>query len=429
MARRRETGGVYQRAGIWWVHYRVEGERFFESTEQRDKRVAQSILAERRREIREGTWQRPEDRAMTVATYAERWFAARRVAGVQCAAQEESDIRRWLLPSLGSHLLSEVKRSDLRDVLAAIEVQRGARKGERAAPRTVLRIYAAIRGLFASALDDGQIAATPATLKTRRGELPVKRDVDPRWRAGSVYTRDEAETLIGDPRIPEDRRVYYALQLLAGMRASEAGARQWRDLDAGAEPLGRLLVATQASSGGGERETKTLAVKEVPVHPTLAAILDRWRTKGWPLLYKRQPTPDDLIVPSRADGRSPRSSGAVGTMKADLARCGLRTEGRARHAMRATFLTLLEVDGANMGLVRRATHAAPGDAFSGYLRAPWPAVCAEVGKLKIELRRHAEVVPLRAVASAGSGYSSGYSPSKSTENAPKTGGLTGCRTP
>jgi hypothetical protein len=78
-------------------------------------------------------------------------------------------------------------------------------------------------------------------------------------------------------------------------------------------PLGKLLVARSYNSRTGrEKNTKTEAVKHVPVHPTLAAMLAEWKLGGWPELIGRAPGPDDLIVryrrmrPSGA-GRAPVS--------------------------------------------------------------------------------------------------------------------------
>ena len=52
------------------------------------------------------------------------------------------------------------------------------------------------------------------------------------------------------------------------------------------------------------------------------------------------------------------------------------------------------------GADRRATHARPSDAFGGYLRPPWSAICAEFAKLRVELRTTADVIrlPLAALA-------------------------------
>lgn len=432
MGKRRETGGTYKRGTIWWIWYVVAGERIYESAKTADKRVAASLLAQRRREIRDGTWTHPkvggaareaerlrarleelapqiaadEAEAMTVARYAEEWLERRRAANVANVHDETAWLRTWLLghktddagATLATRPIASVTRADIRAIVQAMQAATSEATGRAYAPRTILHVYSTIRLLFADALEDQHITATPCMLRARKGELPVKRDADPRWRAGAVYTRDEAEALISDERIPDDRRVYYALQLLGGMRASEAAARRWRDIDPDARPLAHLLVHSQiAKKGGAEKETKTGDVKEVPIHPTLAAVLAEWRLRGFPLRFGHAPQPDDFIIPSRRGPRIPRGGKSLPRMKQDLERLGLRSTGRARHAMRATYLTLLEIDGANMSIAARATHrtpVAPSNAVGGYLRAGWTALCAEIAKLKIELRRGV-VVPMR----------------------------------
>ena len=268
------------------------------------------------------------------------------------------------------------------------------------APRTILHCYSTIRLLFDDALVTGAIASTPCTLRTKRGELPQKRDADPRWRWRSIYTREEAEILISSETIPQDRRIYYALELLAGLRSGETAARRWSDLDTEAEPLGRLLVWNQIVDGR-ERATKTGDVREVPVHPTLASILAEWKLGGFAFYFGRHPRPDDFIIPSRRGPKLPRTDTMLPKLKDDLDRLGLRKEGRARHAMRATFLTLLEVDGANMTIASRATHKsqAVSGAVGGYLRSGWADLCEEVSKLNLTTRR-GDMIALPKVAAA-----------------------------
>ncbi len=431
MSRRRDTGGVYLRGEVYWIHYRVAGERFFESAETADKRGAQSLLARRRRELREGTWTRPKEASgatLTVARWAEEWIARRHDANVHTAGDEETRLRMWVIPRLGDKPIADVKRSDVRDVIAEMQRTMSPTTGRPYAARTVLHVYGVMRLLFGDALADGLIAASPCTLRTRKGELPVKRDADPQWRAQAIYTRDEAEMLISDERIPHDRRVYYALQLFTGMRAQEVAARRWRDLDFGAEPLGRMLVWSQAVKHA-ERPTKTGEVKSVPIHPTLAAILGEWRLQGFALFFGRHPQPDDLIVPNRHDVRTPRAKKQLVRLKDDLERLGLRSEGRGRHAMRATFLTLLESDGANMAIARRTTHAAPSDVVSGYIRTSWTDLCREVAKLRLDLRRGV-VVPIKrkAASDESRGYIRGDNPSETAFSLGEMNGADGTRT-
>lgn len=401
--------GVYRREGssYLWISYTHEGRRYFESAETADHRAASRVLADRRRNGPPPERIAPE--VLTVRRYFDAWIARRVEAGVRTAHDERVRLERFVLPVLGDRPLGEVTRAEVRDVIAAVSRSKSKATGKALAPRSVLHVYGALRLLFADALTDELITSSPCSLKTRKGELPLKRDADPRWRSSSIYTRPEATTLISDDRIPLDRRVYYALGLLAGLRSSEIAGVRWRDLDADAQPLGRLLVASQADEDDvtGDRETKTLAVREVPVHPTLDELLEQWRRHGFPLLFGRHPRPDDWIVPSRADVSMHRSKKMLERLKDDLERLELRTAGRGRHAMRATFITLAQVDGARREILEAVTHAGRGDVVSGYSRWPWDALCAEVAKLRVELEERAPVV---AIGNAGK--SNGISPDR-----------------
>ena len=418
------SGAVYRRGRTWWIWYRVEGERIFESAKTADKRVASALLAQRRRELREGSWTHPtatgpareaerlrarlEELApqieaqraeeLTVERYAETWLARRRAAGVLSVEEDALRLSMHVLPRIGSKPLASVTRSDVRDVMSTMQSTPSKRTGRPYAARSVLSVYTTVRAMFSDAVKDEVLTSTPCTLATRRGELPALRDADPLWRVGAVYTRDEAEALISDERVPHDRRVLYALMLLGGLRIGEAIGRRWRDLDSTVEPLGRMTVATQIARNGRERPTKTGDTRQVPIHPTLASVLAAWKL-AFPVHFGRHPRPDDFVVPSTvSDELGPRSKASLKSLKADLDRLGLRSTGRAQHAMRATFLSLLQADGANMGIASRVTHAPPSDVLGGYLRASWADTCAEVVKLRLEVRRVAKVIPMRRAA-------------------------------
>ena len=68
----------------------------------------------------------------------------------------------------------------------------------------------------------------------------------------------------------------------------------------------------------------------------------------------------------------------------DLRTLGLRE--RRGHDLRRTFITLAQVDGARRDLLETMSHGPRGDIVSVYTTFPWPALCAEIAKLKIELR-------------------------------------------
>ena len=278
----------------------------------------------------------------------------------------------------GHHVrVDEVRPRTIRDLVRALRVA-----GE-LAPRTVCHVYADLHCMFRDAVVDEVIAQNPCVLSP--GELPAKTDKDSEWRALATYTQREVEQLISDVRIPVERRVLNALKALSGLRHGEAAGVRWRHYDLTLEPLGRLVVATSYDTG----RTKTEVTRRVPVHPVLAQILAAWRVSHWQRIYGRAPTNDDLIVPTRAMTPIAETK-AARAYKEDLAALGLdarRGKHRARggHDLRAWFITTCQEHGAHRDLLRVVTHTAKGDVVSGYTRATWSALCAEVGKLRVSL--------------------------------------------
>jgi hypothetical protein len=43
-------------------------------------------------------------------------------------------------------------------------------------------------------------------------------DKDPEWRSTAIFEREELIALVSNDRIPDDRRVQYALEGIAGLR-------------------------------------------------------------------------------------------------------------------------------------------------------------------------------------------------------------------
>ena len=261
-----------------------------------------------------------------------------------------------------------------------------------------------MRGLFRDAALEEVISATPCILrKTEIGEI---RDKVPGWRRGAVFTREEAETLISDDRLPLDRRIFYAILVLAGVRHGEVAGLRWEHLDLGAEPLGRITVETSYDKG----RTKTGVERLMPIHPTLASILAEWKLAGWESVMGRRPEPHDLVVPTPPPGKGKGRRTPAGEMRdkefsykrwcgengdgGDLALLGLRH--RRIHDMRRTFISLARSDGAAKDILRWGTHGRDGDIMDAYSEIEWQKLCAEVGKLKVTMSREARVVPLRA---------------------------------
>ena len=334
----------------------------------------------------------------TVEKFAKVWLEERRKADLDFK-NDESRLRIHVLPVLGKMALADVRPRHIADLV------KGWRFETKLAQRTVYNIYSVVSALFRDAAIAGEIDSSPCILTD--DQLGPLEDADPEWRDGAVFTRDEAETLISDERIPFDRRMVYAFGLLAGMRPGEVSATRWSAYDPSWEPLGKLTVGKAYNSRKNAiKGTKTKAVRKVPVHPTLAAMLAEWKLHGWEAMMGRKPTPEDLILPlppkaaaarRSREGDACRSNDYSGKLWRDHDMKMLQAEGwryREPYATKATFITLVIEDGANPEIIRlRVTHAKPRkNAFDGYDRGPhWVETCNEVAKLRLSRQSPAAV--------------------------------------
>ena len=149
------------------------------------------------------------------------------------------------------------------------------------------------------------------------------------------------------------------------------------------------------------------------MHPTRAKILAEWKLSGWERLFGRPPQSDDLIAPNR-DGEHRNARRSLIRFHDDLQRLGLRK--RRQHDCRRTFISLAQADGARKDILRWVTHGPTGDIMDVYTTLPWEALCAEVAKLRLELRE-GRVLELRQVGS-GACYNSCDSDSPGTKKPP-----------
>lgn len=318
---------------------------------------------------------------LTVSKWSEKWLDAREKLGVRDVSNERNRLKNHVLPTIGQLRLDAVKVRQIKDLIA------GLRAAAKIAPRTLHTVYGMVHKLFQDAVMEELIETNPCQLdKTYLGH---KRDKDPTWRPGAIFTRGEVEQLISDERIPADRRLLYALEGLAGLRHGEVAGLRWEHLDKAAKPLGLLLVAFSY-----DHTTKTDRPRRVPVHPVLAAMLAEWHLSGWSWLMGRAPKPGDLIVPTRRN--TMRTKGhACRTRKTDLDALGWRR--RRGHDLRRTFISLARADGARPDILKLITHGPAGDMISIYTEMPWESLCDQVAGLKVERRR--ESAPVRLVAS------------------------------
>jgi len=382
---------------------------------------ARAVAADLQRLYDSGKWDplaKPEGPAaapegpLTVLTFVTRWAARQ-------TYESASKDRRVLTRHLGAAPLGALLVRDLRPmhIVAFIDWLRGrpSRQGGVLAARTVRSIYDAVRRALDEAVLHELLPANPCA--PVHGRLPSIEDKSPGDRDGWFFERAEVWALITDPRVPEPRRVAYAVEFLTGCRPGELSALRIRDWDRGQRPLTRLTVSRAIKSvSKTEGRTKTGAKKLVPVHPALERILSAWVAEGWERFIGRAPTAEDLLCPNQ--NNTPRDTTRANRyFGQDLAKLKLRK--RHHYCTRHTFISQTQDDGADASIMRWATHAPPTSAYDGYTRGQWSRLCEEIGKLRVGPEEGSTPPP----PSGGEGLTPALTPTGSVDRANALGNV------
>jgi integrase len=315
---------------------------------------------------------------MTVRDLAEEWIKARTARDLETSPV--GNYRNHIEPLLGEVRMRELGRRHVEQFLEHLTSAKG-RGGGPLAPGSQRQIFYNLHSIFRRAVSQGYLSHNP--VQNGSGDLPMNTDKDLEWRETARFTPDEVAQLISDPRVPEARRVAYAIQFLTGVRPGEASALRWSDYDPSAKPLGKLKVSrAYSSSKRKEKGTKTGRIRIVPVLPHLASMLERWRSDGWVAWVGSPPETSDLIIPTAKGGH--RSSGpAMHQFKKDLRALGFRS--RRHYDTRRTFISMALDGGANPVHTQYMTHAPPQGEFWKYLTAEYDKLCDALKCLEEQL--------------------------------------------
>jgi integrase len=390
---RPRTGTVRFRGGSWHASIRLRTKKSYERKVEQptdggpyDEAWARLFAAKMARDYGNRTWDPEAPKAPPtgnpfVIDYARKWVKAQTN---ETAPKDLSAVNYYLARSpFGAIKIRDVKPIDAAHWIEWL-VKQPSRRGGKVSASVVRNAYDLVQRAFDRAALEQLLVMNP--LRIARKELPAK--VGKASRENWTFTHEEIETLISSPKVKADRRLRYALLFLTGMRFGESGALRWRDWDRRAEPLTRITVSRAIKSvSRAEKGTKTGAVKRVPVHPTLLPILTEWHTAGWRAAMGREPTLDDLVIPSvrgRKKGQPANTSAANRAFKADQESLGMKP--RHQHVARHAFISLAQDDGAPGDVLRWVTHAPPSSAFNGYTRGQWRQLCEAVSMLKVGLK-------------------------------------------
>ena len=354
-------GFLYRRrdSRLWWVCWSdITGERRRESTGLTDLEAARRVL---------------EDLELRVAA---------KLKQAQAAVQTVADYARGRIgvTSLRENLSPELATMPLGDVRHGHVVEWMRELPERLPPDAppVRALYMQLYRLFEDAVADGLLPANPCR-SDRPATDGTKLDLD--RHLSNHFTRAELEQLISDSRVDRFRRCQWALLALTGARIGEVLGLRVRHCDLGRQPLGRLLVTGRWDSKLRRvTPSKSGLPREVPIHRTLAALLQEHLREVLPGRLGHPADPDDLLF-SAPGGGSQQAGTTLAHLQRDLDVVSLR-KGNL-HTLRRTFFALGRQDGAAPQILRLISEEGrPGDPD-----VPFPAKCAEIARLDVQVER------------------------------------------
>jgi integrase len=319
-------------------------------------------------------------RPLTLSEYAFDLLERRERVGFKSAADHRSVLVHHIAPDeIGQMPIRDIRTKHVRAFVERMQVKEKT-NGETLAGCTVRNIYAQLRAIMSRAEADEVIDKNPCRLKH---ELPKNAPRRPDFKETSVFDLDEVRRIIHANELPLRRRALYATLFMSGARIGELSGLVWSRVRFDAKPLGKITIVEAFSSKRKVIDTtKTGALREAPIHPTLLPILVGWRD-AYEKTVGREPSPSALVFPAVRGGgtRCVRNTVVLRRLHRDLDLLGLRR--RHTHCTRRTFITIgRNTPGANALILERITHARPGSVVAGYHETPYADVCRELAKLE-----------------------------------------------
>lgn len=332
---------VYQRndGRFWWMCWTdVNGSEQRASAKTENEAEARALANELETQARSGARRQVLGGLTVERFYDETWLPLRQRTRPWAWKADVAAMKRHFLPHFGSRAIADLANDAgevaLLDWVVGLREHRSKRDGSVIAPRTVRNVASSVRVFFADAAERKVIRKDPTAGWNAERHLPAIEDKERGWREHRGFPIEEVVRFTIDPRVPEDRRVLYALRFLGGPRPGEASNARWRNLDRTRRPLWRLtLDAAFNSPMRREKTTKTGATIHIPIHPVLQAMLERWWDEGWAQFMGRAPQETDLIFP-REDGEHRLVSGSYKQFRKETAVPGPRLRRRLRLGLR-----------------------------------------------------------------------------------------------
>ena len=280
-----DVPGVYKRGGRYAYSYRKRGRQRWGSA--RTKAEARRLKRNAETDVERGDHR--ESSRITFGDYAREWVE--HYQGRTSRGFREST-RRWyrqmleqrLIPYFDAERELRLTQIEPRDVKALVrwlaEQSDPRRPGIGLSRSTIQGHIAVVRALFADAVEEGVLRASPAAGVRVALDGRGPSAAEPKERR--ALTRDELRRLLGE--LAPEWRLFFEVLAQTGVRIGEAvELRAGRDLKLGARP--RIEVRWQYVNGEVCRPKSRYGCRDIPLSPAIARRLWQLGRRDGELLF------------------------------------------------------------------------------------------------------------------------------------------------
>ncbi len=213
---------VKQRKGKWWVFIDHNNKRKAKCIGS--KQAAETAARKIEAKLALGDFSLLDEKPQfpTFAEYADRWLETYAHVHLKPGTwhRYENDFRLHLKPTFGEKQLDQITRQNLRDLIAT-------KREAGLAWNSVRNLICPLREMFNHAVDDGVLAASPATRLGKLNKKPAERRQDT-----NPFTREELRLYLDTARDHFPHAYPFFLTLArTGLRLGETLALQWDAID------------------------------------------------------------------------------------------------------------------------------------------------------------------------------------------------------
>jgi integrase len=272
---RPKTGTIYRHGDHWDVRLTLpDGSRSppihlpqgFSEAKARDRAASLAQLAAKEALPRSKGKGHAMAATDPLASWAERWCAAREERGLTSVDDDRGRLRKWVLPKLGDKPIAEITRTDIEQLVEALDssVRAGALSW-----KTAKNVWGVVSKMFDDACRSKVLALRVLEQNPTTGVRGPDEGVK---KSKSYIFPTEFLALVMCERVPIRWRQLFALSVYTYTRAAELEALEWEDVD-----IDRRIIhihrAIDRSENGEVKETKTNNPRRIPIEPALLPLL------------------------------------------------------------------------------------------------------------------------------------------------------------